>query len=194
MDFQSFNKIPRLLAKSMIITEKLDGSNAQITIAEDSKTMYIGSRNQWLASYDGEVETWYSLTNKGKRLDNFGFGAWAIENYAELLKLGHGRHYGEWWGQGIQRNYGLQEKRFSLFNMHLWKATTLPSCCSVVPVLYNEPGFSTEVAFRILEELKRNGSYAAPGFMNPEGIIVYHGSGVLFKKTFDNDLGKFSEA
>jgi len=36
------------------------------------------------------------------------------------------------------------------------------------------------------------GSIAAPGFMQPEGIVIYHTSGnVLFKKTFENDeVGK----
>jgi hypothetical protein len=32
------------------------------------------------------------------------------------------------------------------------------------------------------------GSYAAPGFMKPEGIVVYHvAASVGFKKTIDND-------
>ena len=31
-----------------------------------------------------------------------------------------GRHFGEWWGSGIQRGYGLDEKTFSLFNAYRW--------------------------------------------------------------------------
>lgn len=33
------------------------------------------------------------------------------------------------------------------------------------------------------------------GFMDPEGIVIYHtGSGTLYKKTFENDEGKWSAA
>ncbi len=64
--------------------------------------MFIGSRTRWITAQD----------------DNHGFARWVEGNKQELLKLGAGRHFGEWWGSGIQRGYGLQkgEKRFSLFN------------------------------------------------------------------------------
>ena len=36
--------------------------------------------------------------------------------------------------------------------------------------------------------LKTNGSYAAPGFMKPEGIVIYHTAANMgFKKTFEKD-------
>jgi hypothetical protein len=36
--------------------------------------------------------------------------------------------------------------------------------------------------------LENGGSLAAPGFMKPEGIVVYHIQGnVAFKKTFEKD-------
>jgi hypothetical protein len=39
-----------------------------------------------------------------------------------------------------------------------------------------------------LIDLKVNGSYAAPGYMNPEGIVVFHVAGnVGFKKTLEKD-------
>lgn len=39
-----------------------------------------------------------------------------------------------------------------------------------------------------LEWLKRVGSQAAPGYMNPEGIVVFHrASGTLLKATIEND-------
>jgi hypothetical protein len=38
--------------------------------------------------------------------------------------------------------------------------------------------------------LKANGSYAVPGFMDPEGIVIYHtAGGHLYKKTFEGDDG-----
>src|SRR5690606_40023600 len=53
--------------------------------------------------------------------DNFGFARWAFER-AEILapSLGEGLHYGEWWGKGIQRGYGMDTRVFSLFDTSRW--------------------------------------------------------------------------
>src|SRR6266404_7201095 len=98
MEFVAFPKIPRI-SREMIITEKLDGTNAQVWIG-DYGEFQTGSRNRWITP--------------GKATDNAGFAGWCEENKEELLKLGPGHHFGEWWGRGIQRTYGLNEKRFSL--------------------------------------------------------------------------------
>lgn len=172
-EFEGFPKIARL-SRQIVITEKLDGTNAQIAITPEGD-MYVGSRNRWLQP-EG--------TGK-KGSDNFGFAAWAHENRDDLMKLGPGRHFGEWWGRGVQRGYGLTERRFSLFNPR-W-ADQGPECCSVVPVLYNG-AFSTHAIDRAMLMLEVAGSVAAPGFMNPEGIIVYHTAArTLFKRTFEHD-------
>jgi len=56
-----------------------------------------------------------------------------------------------------------------------------------VPVLYTGI-FDTNAIQDTLNELIEHGSYAAPGFMNPEGIVIYHIAGNLgFKKTIKND-------
>lgn len=173
--FSGFPKLARL-SRGMVITEKLDGTNAQIYITDDGEFM-VGSRRRW-------------LTLEG---DNFGFARWAFEHEEELREgLGVGRHFGEWWGQGIQRKYGLDHKRFSLFNTNRWDSETLPACCHVVPVLYSGP-FDTEMVDDILWQLHLDGSEAAPGFMDPEGVVIWHEHGrVLFKKTLDhNDEHKF---
>jgi hypothetical protein len=48
--------------------------------------------------------------------------------------------------------------------------------------------FDTKSIEMILETLKLNGSVAAPGFMKPEGIVIFHkASGTLFKKTIEGD-------
>ena len=168
--FQSFSSIPRL-SRDMVVTEKLDGTNACVVITETGEFL-TGSRNRWITPED----------------DNYGFSRWAHEHKEELMKLGVGRHYGEWWGQGIQRKYNIGEKRFSLFNTHKWSDDAVrPACCHVVPVLEVDL-FDTTIIDRVLELLSVNGSYAAPGFMDPEGIIVYHSkSGQLFKKTLGGD-------
>jgi hypothetical protein len=48
--------------------------------------------------------------------------------------------------------------------------------------------FDTNVINVALEDLRVNGSKAVPGFMNPEGIVIYHtAAGQYFKKTIDGD-------
>ena len=170
MDFTGFNKIPRL-SREIIITEKIDGTNAQIFIGEDGEFL-TGSRTRWITPDN----------------DNYGFSRWAHDHKEELMQLGPGRHFGEWWGNGIQRGYGLPkgEKCFSLFNVSKW-GESRPACCHVVPVLW-QGQFNTVMVDMVLVDLKTDGSKAAPGFMRPEGIIIFHTAGnLMFKKTIEKD-------
>lgn len=181
MDFIEFPKIARF-SREVIVTEKIDGTNACIAISEDGD-FQVGSRSRWLTPETG---------------DNHGFMLWALTNKAELMKLGPGRHFGEWWGSGIQRGYGLQkgEKRFSLFNVSRWADDAVrPTCCYVAPMLARFDGMEFIDAISIMEGLRLIGSAAAPGFMKPEGIVIFHAQGnVAFKKTFDkDDAGKGRE-
>lgn len=169
----TFEPMPKLyrLRRDSIVTEKLDGTNAQICIGPDGEFL-TGSRNRWVTPAD----------------DNYGFSRWAHEHRDELLTLGPGRHFGEWWGQGIQRGYGLSEKRFSLFNVSRWSnAAVRPECCHVVPVLRSGL-VSTEDLDGDMVFLSRFGSVAAPGFLDPEGVVVYHtASGHSYKQTLGGD-------
>jgi hypothetical protein len=209
--FEPFPKMARLF-RECIITEKIDGTNATVAIIntdgrpvpraihqwEDGNgcfTLMAGSRTRWITP----------------EADNFGFAAWVRDNTQELINLGPGLHRGEWWGSGIQRNYGLDHRRFSLFNAIRWcehdqepgiasvswddkqrcmvekMQERAPSCCHVVPVLYRGD-FLTESAASELVSLSALGSAAAPGFMRPEGIVTYHiAANVGFKTTIDND-------
>lgn len=198
MDFLEFPKIHRL-SRQVIVTEKIDGTNAQVAIFEepeltpeskdlalakiDGRYLFAGSRSRYLQSGD----------------DNFGFAAWVLAHREELAELGPGRHFGEWWGSGIQRGYGLTkgDKRFSLFNVARWAddrdqakyPAARPACCGVVPVLYTGmfDDFMGHVD-DIMENLKESGSWVAKGFMQPEGIVVFHTqSGLSFKKTLTKD-------
>jgi hypothetical protein len=48
--------------------------------------------------------------------------------------------------------------------------------------------FDTGIISQVLDALRANGSVAAPGFMKPEGVVVFHtASGQLYKKTIDGD-------
>jgi hypothetical protein len=153
-------------------------------------------------AFDGGPEYLVAAQSR-KRLitpedDNFGFARWVFDNATELARLlGPGRHFGEWWGSGIQRGYGLTngEKRFSLFNVdkygpivnHDWAQTADELRLNVVPVLYRGD-FDTELVGEQMWFLRNHGSLAAPGFMKPEGVVVYHhAANQTFKALLEND-------
>jgi hypothetical protein len=188
-EFAAFPKIARL-NRDIMITEKLDGTNAAIGVLEDG-TVYAQSRTRLITPQQ----------------DNMGFAAWVEKNADILRLLGPGLHFGEWWGVGIQRGYGLTERRFSLFNATRWLNTdgkhaadynilreinhVLPAI-TVVPVLYEGPWHEAVMDAFVpkleVERLKINGSQAAPGYNRPEGIVVYHkASNFLFKVTCEKD-------
>lgn len=178
-DFVPFPKIPRL-RRGVVITEKIDGTNAQIVVTPEGQVL-AGSRNRWITP----------------EKDNYGFAKWVKEHEDELREgLGVGQHFGEWWGQGIQRAYGLDHKRFSLFNVSRWGEgrAPLPSCCHVVPVL--AAGIlSDQLIDDVLARLREQGSVAAPGFMRPEGIVTFmSASKSLHKTLLENDSEPKGEA
>jgi len=96
--FEKWKSIPRL-NKEVIVTEKLDGTNAQIHITpeatieeiygydradsgcviaeKDGLLMLAGSRSRYISVED----------------DNFGFAKWVQDNHEDLFKLGPGRHW-----------------------------------------------------------------------------------------------------
>lgn len=190
--FEAFPKIGRL-NRDVIVTEKIDGTNAQVfVIPFIERDLYPQLTDHFIAaSHDGQdyliaAGSRNKWIRPGKTTDNYGFAGWVHANANELAALGPGRHYGEWWGNGIQRGYGLKEKRFSLFNVSRW-ATDRPACCDVVPLLF-QGDFSTSFVNGLVAGLKMTGSKAAPGFMKPEGIIVFHtANSVLFKVTCEKD-------
>lgn len=203
--FESYPKTPRF-EKPVIVTEKIDGTNAQIYIRpadeyydpqydslifnqneDDSEPngylLRAGSRNRWISPSD----------------DNYGFANWMFDNAAELVKLGVGRHFGEWWGRGIGRGYDLDTRKFSLFNVSRWLklngvygtgsgipkwVQTCPSCCDVVPVLDRDAEFAD--VYGIMTWLESVGSIANPGYKRPEGVVAFHtGSGQVYKGIID---------
>lgn len=178
VEFEEFPKLHRLF-RDITVTEKIDGTNAQIYIPEvDSEPLRFGSRNRWVT----------------EQSDNYCFAKWGYQHADELRKLlGPGRHYGEWWGIGINRGYGRRDRTFSLFNSARWTEAVANNPgfaavgVSVVPVLYQGP-FSEESIREALWRLKNEGSHMVPGFMSPEGVVVFHeASRLSFKITLDNN-------
>lgn len=167
-EFQAFRKIPRL-NRDIIVTEKIDGTNACVYVTDQGE-IYAGKRTSWCTP----------------EKDNYGFAKWVQENKTELLKLGPGRHFGEWYGRGINRNYGLQERRFALFSDSR-AGDDCPSCVSFVPVLYRGL-FDVDAIDATINALRTFGSVAVPGYLNPEGIVIFHkAAGINFKVTLEND-------
>lgn len=156
MEFKSFPKIPRLYESDIIITEKIDGTNSGICIGEDGY-IHAQSRNKIITPES----------------DNYGFAGWVNSNKEELKLLGPGYHFGEWWGVGINRGYDVYKRVFSLFNTTRWKLNPIPLCCNVVPILYEGP-YSGRAIEEAIQNLGDGGSIASPGYMKPEGIVIYH--------------------
>lgn len=187
IDFKAWPKIARL-NREVVITEKIDGTNAAIIITEDGE-VGAQSRNRLITVGD----------------DNYGFASWVDKNKDALVKmLGPGRHFGEWWGAGIQRGYGLTngDKRFSLFDVHRYKEVdfSLVDNVQLVPTFtmrhdrdmdgeFTSPGYCMlEDVPQAIRLLKEYGSRAMPGYMNPEGVVVYHiAADTLFKVTCEDD-------
>lgn len=174
LEFEKFPKIPRLKNSLMRITEKLDGTNAQIVVPDNpGQPIQPGSRNRWISP--------------GKTTDNYNFAAWVADNETMLRRLGPGRHFGEWWGQGIGRNYGKLNREFWLFNVARYRKDGLPEGVPVglVPVLYEGPVDYAAVDFW-RNELITKGSVAAPGFMKPEGLVIQIGE-FVYKDIIEKD-------
>lgn len=196
--YPKFESIPRL-NRSYVISEKIDGTNGLIEVTRDTLTqgvlstpfydkisgrIYVSREGQNWELRAGSRSRW--LTDSR---DNFGFWHWAKQNAIELTKLGDGLHYGEWYGKGIQRGYGLDEKRFMLFNTDRWgNGAERPSCTEVATVLvHGSTDLSADVRGAV-EALRQHGSFHVPGFSNPEGVVVYHTAArQYFKVTVDND-------
>lgn len=198
--FKPFPKIPRL-NREVIVTEKIDGTNASITIVTGAPgAVNMANRTAMVCGEDGIIYDIFAASRSRfitPGNDNFGFAKWVYNYASELVKLGVGTHFGEWWGSGIQRGYGLPngERRFSLFNVSRWVDCRLqsledgqahaPACCHVVPLIAT--GMFQYAPEAALEELRHHGSFASP-FMNPEGVMVFHTAAQqYFKVTLDGD-------
>lgn len=212
-EFVEWPKTKRLF-RDIVVTEKLDGTNSAVHITAvadweaDLITSVPGDNSLHVVNVDGTkwavtAQSRRRIITPGKTTDNYGFAAWVYAHAAELVRLlGEGLHFGEWWGQGIQRNYGMEDRRFSLFNTERYDhlnhddaALFDGSRVNTVPVLYEGPFREDEIRLALLS-LQSSGSVAAPGFMNPEGICVFHSqSRNVYKVTLDNsDAGKWEAA
>lgn len=223
LEFQEWPKIARL-NRNITVTEKIDGTNAAVVIVPTHRLAHVTDRA--FGQYDRtHLTNLADLTHEVARVlvpaegggydefsvfaqsrtrfitpeaDNYGFAAWVKRHAQGLVEaLGEGTHFGEWWGAGIQRKYGLtgSDKRFSLFNTNRWDPADIRAevfhrgitGLGVVPVLYEGP-FSQAAIQDCMARLYGGGSRAASGFMRPEGIVIWHEAArTSFKVTLEGD-------
>lgn len=197
IEFTPWPKIARLY-RDCVITEKLDGTNAAVGVTQVAGYTDTPHPLGTYVTVDGSGHYLVHAQSRTRLItpeqDNFGFARWVRDNAEGLARaLGTGLHFGEYWGSGIQRGYGLVkgEKRFSLFNTPRYTKpefdlTQVPNL-GTVPVLYHGV-FNTHTVDHQIEILRRTGSIAAPGFMSPEGVVTFHiASGTAFKTTLEGD-------
>lgn len=188
VEFKEFAKIPRGQGEGMTITEKIDGTNACVIveISDDGAPHVIGaqSRSQLMAHNNDGTLTKYT--------DNYGFAEWVIKNQDELSLLGEGYHYGEWAGNGIQKNHhNIEGKKFFLFNSERWRdgREPRPNCCECVKVLFEGEAKRENIAAamdKLWEDAKTEGYH-------PEGVVIwYHKTRRYEKVTFENANGKWA--
>lgn len=222
VEFVKWDSTARLF-RDIIITEKLDGTNACVIIERiDEADLLVGEMleplppNRALRVFNDAGLSYAVYAQSRNRLitpssDNAGFAKWVERNYQQLFYvLGEGRHYGEWWGQGIGRKYDMDRKVFSVFNTAGWYSENMgtPETREVrahksgidincVPVLA-ELTFNESAIREVAYGLKVNGSvateeYTSEAYPNPEGICIYHkAADTIFKYTFDsNDKHKW---
>ncbi len=202
LTFNGWPKTTRLFSKPITVTEKIDGTNAAVLIEEYTNddmfaVTYVDIDLDDLAPGLG-VKYTVGAQSRNRLItpenDNYGFAQWVKDNAATLVAdLGPGLHFGEWWGRGIQRGYGIDHRRFSLFNTAKWreeKPLFQTPLLDVVPVLFQGPFSEEDIreSLRILESL---GSVASFGFDKPEGVCVYsEATRAVYKLTLDGDQHK----
>lgn len=207
MEFVPWPSISRL-NKEAIYTEKIDGTNAAVVIDRVLPGETLDVNDPDLVGWaDNGQDVYRVYAQSRKRFitpgdDNFAFAKWVYDNTYELVEvLGEGRHFGEWWGSGIQGGYGLPkgERRFSLFNVKRWEEQlSWTKGHILIPELYTVPvlgksTFNTGTALYYVGQLRTQGSVASPGFMKPEGVVVFHTASQTPYKTFleNDELHKF---
>lgn len=202
IEFQAWPKTPRLF-RDIVITEKVDGTNSAIIIqkieeSDEPSELRLAAIERDGEYYEVAAQSRNRLIFPGKTTDNHGFAAFVQENAEELFDLlGVGRHYGEWWGQGIQGRYNVDFKGFALFNtekhegVYRWLGDDRQFLIEAMPVLYKGP-YSEQKIREVLTELDTNGSLVSP-FDKAEGVVVFHTmSRKVYKVTLDNhDKGKW---
>lgn len=203
-EFEAWPKTPRL-SKPIVVTEKIDGTNAAVVVRPLGVGQPPAQSHEVVVPFEYDDESVGDVAVYGqsrKRIvfpgqDNAGFAAWVHANAQELAQaFGPGRHFGEWWGNGIQRGYGVEGKFFSPFNVSRWDRRAINDTglyqvgVRPTPVLGHWGTFESAFIDQCVDLLILRGSQL-DGVVDgtpAEGVIVYHSaSGQLYKRLIEGD-------
>lgn len=181
MEFKAFEKIQRYEKGYATITEKIDGTNACIAF-DLHRNLTVQSRKR--------IITPVALDGNGA--DNYGFAHYARTHEYDLWKFfGPGRHYGEWFGTGINRGYGMLERVFAPFNTGLFSRERVeaeaPEGVSFTPVMWE--GLLTDLNVGVeyvMNELAEFGSFTKEGAgWAAEGAMIFSNQFGYLKVPFE---------
>jgi len=155
VEFVKWRSIKRPEKNTIIITEKMDGTNGCIII-KDGIIIGVQSRTKLLSIDD----------------DNYGFFAWCAEHAAHIIDvLGDGRHYGEFCGPGINKNrHDLGQRAFFIFNTFVYPTIPESAYIKKIDLIYTGKYSDLEIrkaSFYINLRGMRFG-YC------PEGFVVFY--------------------
>jgi hypothetical protein len=153
--FRKWGKTARVNNARVVITEKLDGTNA--SIHREGNILRAGSRTRWITP----------------EMDNHGFATWVRDNADALLTfLKEGWTYGEWIGKGINRNYGLDHKEWRIFSRFYDFDEIDIENVAMVPLM--ETTTLDMLNEALSKEAKRLSFYGSliNGFKKPEGMVA----------------------
>ena len=189
---------PELKSESFILTEKVDGSNFQVIITQD--TFQFATRTRILA----EDESFYNWQEVVKSTYEEQFSK--IQNY--LIDEGHSsiHLYGELFGDGIQRriNY-IKNKDFKLFEMRLNESLlSIKEARSLlteifddeftnnwwVPVLAITDNLDEAMSFQI-EDINTSIGEELDGNRKIEGVVIAPYEKAYLKENADGGVSAF---
>ena len=154
------------LFRDVTISEKIDGTNAQVFVVAEDR-----GRRQPGRGLGGSLrKRTTSVSRRGSPI----MLTSCASSAQDVISA-------EWYGRGIQRRYGLQDRRFALFNSCTDGPRSARRAAAIVPVLTTRT-MGADVVSECLETLRSGGSLARSGFHAPGGIVIYHhASGGMFR-------------
>ena len=178
VNYNSFPSIERLENIYCIISEKIDGTNGLIEINETN--VRFGSRNRYVFFNDDNAGFANFFRDYEARFKDAAKDIITDESYP--LRI-----YGEWFGCGIQRNYGLKDKFFMPFHLFYSKKLIEYQIPNIVtPNIMYAGKFSIEVVDACMQQLKLDGSGVVKNYKQPEGIVIFFPKyNFRLKETFD---------
>ena len=178
VNYNSFPSIERLENIYCIISEKIDGTNSLIEINETN--VRFGSRNRYISFSDDNAGFANFFKDYEARFEDAAKDITTDESYP--LRI-----YGEWFGCGIQRGYGLKDKFFMPFNSFYSEKLIEYQVPNVIaPNIMYTGKFSMEVVDTCMQQLKLNGSGVVKDYKQPEGIVIFFPKyNFRLKETFD---------